>query len=242
MAARKRTLIADRADGALTFKLAPSILAADWTRMGEQIAEAEDAGADWLHVDVMDGRFVPNISFGQGMVAAARRVTSMPLDVHLMIVNPLRHLESFARAGATRISLHAEAVDDLPDAVRALRATGCQCGVAINPETPPEVLDGVLEALDYVLVMTVNPGFGGQEFMPQTLPGVRTLRQRIATSGRDISIGVDGGMNEFTAPPAVAAGADLVVAGTSVFRDDRSVSQGMEALRRAIVQKTGEVA
>lgn len=226
----------------MTFKLAPSILAADWTRMGEQIAEAGDAGADWLHVDVMDGRFVPNISFGQDMVAAARRVTSLPLDVHLMIVEPLRHLESFARAGATRISLHAEAVDSLPEAVRALRVTGCQCGVAINPETPPQVLDDVLDALDYVLVMTVNPGFGGQEFMPQTLPAVRTLRRRVADSGRDISIGVDGGMNEFTAPLAVAAGADLVVAGSSVFRDDMSVASGMEALRTAIVHETGRVA
>lgn len=225
----------------MTFKLAPSILAADWTRMGEQIAEAADAGADWLHLDVMDGRFVPNISFGQDMVAAARRVTSMPLDVHLMIVDPLRHLDSFARAGATRISLHAEAVDDLPEAVQALRRTGCQCGVAINPQTPPAALEGVLEALDYVLVMTVNPGFGGQEFMPQTLPAVRTLRRRVADSGRDISIGVDGGMNEFTAPRAVAAGADLVVAGTSVFRDDMSVASGMEALRAAIVRETGGV-
>ncbi|MCY3718719.1 MAG: ribulose-phosphate 3-epimerase [Anaerolineaceae bacterium] len=220
----------------MTVKLAPSILAADWTRMGQQIAEAEAAGADWIHIDVMDGNFVPNISFGQEMVAAARRSTQLPLDVHLMIVEPLKHLESFARAGATRISLHLEAVDSLSVAMQAVRKTGCACGVVINPGTPVEALYSDLDNLDYVLVMTVNPGFGGQEFMSETLPKVRALRTRIAECGSQVSIGVDGGINADTAPPAVAAGADLIVAGSSVYRDDQPVAAGMEQLRRAIIQ------
>lgn len=219
--------------------LAPSILAADWTRMGEQIAAAEAAGADWLHVDVMDGSFVPNISFGQGMVAAARRATSLPLDVHLMIVEPLRHLESFARAGATRLSLHVEAVNCPSDAIAALRASGCQFGMVINPETPVDALNGVLNSLDYVLVMTVNPGFGGQEFMPETLPKVRKLRAGATSVGRDLSIGVDGGIYADTIASAVAAGADFVVAGSSVFDPARPVAAGLDALRASIMDGPG---
>ncbi len=202
--------------------------------MGEQITVAEAAGADWLHVDVMDGSFVPNISFGQEMVAAVRRATRLPLDVHLMIVEPLRHIESFARAGATRISVHVEAVSSLPAAMQALHATGCQCGLALNPQTPVDALDTALQELDYVLVMTVNPGFGGQQFMPETLPKIRELRARIEASGRDISLGVDGGMNVETTPLAVTAGATLVVAGSSVFGSGQSVAAGMDALRKAI--------
>lgn len=220
----------------MTVELAPSILAADWTRMGEQIAEAEAAGADWLHVDVMDGCFVPEISFGQGMVAAVRRVTRLPLDVHLMVVQPERRLASWARAGATRVSVHVEAVANLLDVLQALRATGCQCGVALNPQTPVDALDDALHLLDYILVMTVNPGFGGQAFMPETLPKIRALRARIAASGREIALGVDGGMNAETAPQTVAAGASLVVAGSSVFQDGQPVATGMDALRAAIAQ------
>jgi len=220
----------------LTVELAPSILAADWTRMGEQIAEAEAAGADWLHVDVMDGCFVPEISFGQGMVAAARRVTRLPLDVHLMIAQPERRLASWAQAGATRVSVHVEAVTSLPDVLPALRATGCQCGVVLNPQTPVDALDDTLHLLDYILVMTVNPGFGGQAFMPETLPKIRALRARIAASGREIALAVDGGMNAEPAPQTVAAGASLVVAGSSVFQDGQPVATGMDALRAAIAE------
>ena len=218
----------------MTVELAPSLLAADWTRMGEQIAAVEAAGADWLHVDVMDGRFVPEISFGQGMVAAARSVTQLPLDVHLMIEEPLRRLESWARAGATRLSVHVEAVDCLAEAMRALRATGCQRGVAINPGTPAGALEAALPELDYILVMTVEPGFGGQKFLPETLAKIRELRARIRESGRDIALGVDGGINAGTVRPAVAAGASFVVAGTSVFQAGRPVAAGMDVLRDAI--------
>lgn len=223
---------------ATPIKIAPSILAADFTRLGEQIAAAEAGGADWIHVDVMDGRFVPNISFGMPILEAARRATRLPLDVHLMIVEPDHLLEAFAKAGADRITVHWEACTHLQRTLSVIRELGCKAGVAINPHTPAAFLSEILDDLDLILVMTVNPGFGGQTFIPQTLHKVRALRGMIGE--RAVEIEVDGGINADTAAAAVDAGASVLVVGSAVFNSPHSVSEGIAALRRAIeTQKPG---
>ncbi len=197
--------------------VAPSLLAADFARLGEAAREVEAAGADWLHLDVMDGHFVPNISFGPPVVRAMRAACGLPLDVHLMIAPADPYLSAFAEAGAAHITLHPEAGPDLHRSLRAIRALGCKAGVAINPATSPEVAAYVLDLADIVLVMTVNPGFGGQRFLDSQLPKIAALRRMIDASGRAITLGVDGGVDGATAPAALAAGADMVVAGTAVF-------------------------
>jgi ribulose-phosphate 3-epimerase len=217
-------------------RIAPSILAADFTRLGEQIGEAEAAGADLIHIDVMDGRFVPNITMGPLVVEAARRSTALPLDVHLMIVEPERHLEAFAAAGASRIDVHWEVSPNLHRTLQTIKGLGCEAGLALNPHTPVELLADVLHLLDAVLVLTVNPGFGGQSFLPESLPRLRRLRTLIETSGRQIEIGVDGGIYADTAPQAVAAGATMLVAGSMVFTAKYSVQAGISALRDAAGQ------
>jgi ribulose-phosphate 3-epimerase len=214
--------------------IAPSILAADFTRLGQQIRDAEDGGADLIHVDVMDGRFVPNISMGPFVVEAARRSTSLPLDVHLMIVEPDHLLGAFADAGATRLIVHWETCPHLHRTLQAIRDLGCAAGVAVNPGTPVEFLSEVLPLVDLALVMTVNPGFGGQQFIDATLGKITRLRQMIETRGLSVRIEVDGGITAATAPRSVEAGASVLVAGTSVFNATETVAGGIAGLRLSV--------
>jgi ribulose-phosphate 3-epimerase len=215
-------------------RIAPSILAADFARLGEQVQQAEAAGADWIHVDVMDGRFVPNITMGPVVLEAVRRSTSLPLDVHLMIVEPERYVDAFAKAGATRINVHWEVSPNLHRTLQTIRELGCATGLAINPHTPAAFISEVIHMLDSVLVMTVNPGFGGQAFLPETLPKLRQLRTMIDASGRKIDLVVDGGVNQQTALEMVNAGADVMVAGSLFFSEDYSVQDGVNMLRAAV--------
>ena len=217
-------------------KLAPSILAADFARLGEQVAEAEQAGADRIHVDVMDGHFVPNIAIGAPIVQSLRRVTHLLMETHLMISDPDFFLDEFAEAGATSFLVHWEGNNNLHRTVERIKALGKRAGVAINPATPAAVLEEILPDLDQVLVMTVNPGFGHQHFLPSTLPKIRRVGQMIERIKPDCELGVDGGIDEATAPLVVAAGANVLVAGTSVFGVDKDVAAAMESLRDAVTQ------
>jgi ribulose-phosphate 3-epimerase len=197
--------------------IAPSILSADFGRLAEQIAAVEAAGAEAIHVDVMDGHFVPNLTIGPDVVRAVRRSTRLPLDIHLMIEEPGRWLEAFVQAGASWVSVHWEADRHLQRTLTRIRELGAVPGAVINPGTPVTVLGEVLGDVDFVLVMSVNPGFGGQSFQPRSLAKVRRLRQMIADAGRPVRIEIDGGIGEGNARAAVEAGADLLVAGSAVF-------------------------
>lgn len=198
--------------------LAPSLLAADFARLENDIATVAP-DSDWLHLDVMDGHFVPNITFGPGLVSAVRAVTSLPLDVHLMIESPDRYVSAFAEAGADLITVHAEASVHLHRTLQAIRAAGCRTGVALNPHTPLDVIRYMLDEVDLVLLMTVNPGYGGQSFIPAVVPKIRRLARWLKRSGRreDVHIEVDGGINVETARIVIEAGADVLVAGSAVF-------------------------
>ena len=199
-------------------KIAPSILSADFAKLGMEIAEVEAGGADWIHVDVMDGHFVPNITLGAPIVNSIQHYTTLPLDVHLMIEQPERYIADFAKAGAKVITVHAEACTHLHRVVHMIKELGVQAGVAINPGTPTSVLQEVLPDLDLVLIMTVNPGFGGQSFIPRTLHKIRQVRQALNEASLfDVHIEVDGGVTMDTAPQVVEAGADVLVAGSAVF-------------------------
>lgn len=215
--------------------IAPSVLAADFSVLGDQIAQAEAGGADWIHLDIMDGRFVPNITFGSMVVSAIRKITRLPLDTHLMIVDADKHIDAFRDAGADRITVHQEACPHLQRTVARIREIGAKPGVAINPATPAATLTEIISDVDLVLVMTVNPGFGGQRFLSGTLKKMREIRSMIKTSRRDIRLEVDGGIDPSTTPLVVAAGADTLVAGTSVFRTPdiaRAIAHLRESVRR----------
>jgi ribulose-phosphate 3-epimerase len=214
--------------------IAPSILSADFTRLGDEIAEAEKGGADWIHVDVMDGHFVPNITVGPLIVEAARRATKLPLDVHLMIESPDRYLADFICAGANRLTVHQETCPHLHRTLQRIRELGAQPGVALNPSTPVETLVEVLPLVDLVLVMTVNPGFGGQRFIRESLPKISRLAQTLETAGLpQVRIEVDGGIDTTTAPAVVSFGANVLVAGSAVFAKG-SVVENIEAIRRSL--------
>ena len=219
-------------------KIAPSILAADFARLGEQVAEVERCGADRIHVDVMDGHFVPNISFGAVVVEALRSVTRLPLEVHLMITDPDSFFDEFVAAGADSFLVHWEGNNNLHRTLQRVKALKKRVGVVINPATPSAVLEEVLPDMDLVLVMTVNPGFGHQHFVPTTLPKIRRVRETIERVKPGCELELDGGIDETTAPLGVAAGANVLVAGTSVFGNPSGVAGGMNGLRAAIEQAT----
>ena len=214
-------------------KLAPSILAADFARLGDQVAEADRSGADRIHVDVMDGHFVPNLSMGPPIIASLRRVTRLPLEAHLMISNPDVFVDEFVQAGTDSFLVHWEGNNNLSRTVQRIKALGKTVGVAVNPATPAAVLEEIIQDLDQVLVMTVNPGFGHQHFLHTTLPKIARARQLIDRIKPNCSLEVDGGIDATTAPLAVAAGADVLVAGSAIFNDSESVSAAMQRLRAA---------
>ena len=217
-------------------KLAPSILAADFTRLGEQVAEAEKAGADRIHVDVMDGHFVPNISFGAPIIQSLRHITRLSLETHLMISDPDFFLDEFVQAGSDSFLVHWEGNNNLHRSLQRIRALGKGVGVVINPATPAAVLEEILQEVDRVLVMTVNPGFGHQHFLHTALPKIRRVRQMIDQTKPGCELELDGGIDAATAPLGVAAGANVLVAGSSIFGDGDGVTAAMKRLRAAANQ------
>jgi ribulose-phosphate 3-epimerase len=217
-------------------KLAPSILSADFAHLGKQVVEAEEAGADRIHVDVMDGHFVPNISMGAPIVQSLRQVTRLPLETHLMISDPDSFLEEFVDAGSDSFLVHWEGNNNLHRTVQRIKARGKRVGVAINPATPAAVLEEILQDVEQVLIMTVNPGFGHQHFLPTTLPKIRRVRQLIEQIKPGCDLEVDGGIDAESAPLAVAAGANVLVAGTAIFDGNDEVAAAMDRLRASIKQ------
>ena len=217
-----------------TIKIAPSILAADFARLGAQVTEAERAGADRIHIDVMDGHFVPNLSMGAPIVASLRRVTHLPLEAHLMISDPDSYLDEFVAAGADSFLVHWEGNANLHRTVQRIRSLGKGVGVAINPATPAAVLEEILQEIDQVLVMTVDPGFGHQHFLHATKPKIRRVREMIQRVKPACDLEVDGGIDPVTAREAVEAGANVLVAGSSVFWDRDGIAAGIRSLRASI--------
>jgi ribulose-phosphate 3-epimerase len=211
--------------------LAPSILSADFTRLGEQIAECEAAGADWLHIDVMDGHFVPNITMGPFIVEACKRVSKLPLDVHLMIEKPEQHLEAFAKAGANHLTVHVETCPHLHRTLEFIKSLGCTAGVTLNPGTSVGALEAVLPLADLVLVMSVDPGFSGGKFVPESFARVAELRKRLDAISSAAWLEVDGGINAENLPQMKAAGATAFVSATAIFKHPQSIAAGIAALR-----------
>ncbi len=217
-------------------KLAPSILSADYARLGEQVEEATRAGADWIHVDVMDGHFVPNLTIGPGVVRAIRPYTTLPLDVHLMIESPERHLESFAQAGADIITVHVEVCPHLYRVVQHIKDLGKKVGVALNPGTSLQTVEEVLPLLDLVLIMTVNPGFGGQVFIEGMLDKIARLRHKLDENGLPTELEVDGGINPTNISRVIQAGARVLVAGSAVFQAREGIPQAIANLKEKFGQ------
>lgn len=218
----------------MTYKLAPSILSADFARLGDQVREAENAGADWIHVDVMDGHFVPNISLGPLIVQALRPVTSLPLDVHLMIEKPERYLADFTKAGADRITVHVETCPHLHRTIQQIKELGVKSGVTLNPATPLSTLEQILPDVDLVLIMSVNPGFGGQAYIPATTDKIARLRRMLNDIDSQAEIEVDGGINTATIAEAVEAGATVLVAGSAIFNQRASIEENIKQLHAAV--------
>ena len=214
--------------------IAPSILSADFTRLGEEVAACENAGADWIHVDVMDGHFVPNMTLGPLVVAACRRATKLPLDVHLMIEKPENMLEAFAKAGADRLTVHVETCPHLHSTIQQIRALGVKAGVTLNPGTPAVLLQEIYTFVDLVLVMTVNPGFGGQSFIPEMLSKVASIREALDKAGSNAWLEVDGGVSEKTLSALKKAGADAFVAGNAVFNHPGGLTVGIKTLQDSL--------
>ncbi len=217
-----------------TVKLAPSILSADFSRLGQQVAEASEAGADYIHLDIMDGQFVPNITFGSVVIQGLKSYTGLPLDAHLMIVEPERRIGDFIKAGVDHITVHAEACVHLHSVLKEIKDGGCRAGVALNPTTPLTAIEEALPFLDIVLILTVNPGFGGQTLIPEALDKVRRLREITAKRGYKVEIEVDGGINTQTAASAVSAGAHTLVAGSAVFNNRETVAEALAKLRSSL--------
>jgi len=215
-------------------RFAPSILSADFSRLGEQVAEATKAGADYIHIDVMDGHFVPQITIGVLVVAAIRRWTNLPLDVHLMVEAPERQINQFADAGADIITVHIEACPHVHRVVQMIKGLGVKAGVALNPGTPVDALKEILSLLDLVLVMAVNPGFGGQIFIEDTLDKITGLRAELDKKGLAVELEVDGGINAETAPRVVRAGARVLVAGSAVFHSGQTVKEALTKIRASL--------
>ena len=215
-------------------KIAPSILSADFSKLGEEVRGAEEAGADLIHIDVMDGRFVPNITMGPLVVEAVRKMVSIPLDVHLMIVEPEGFIDRFANAGADWITVHVEACTHLHRVLGQIANAGCRAGVALNPHTPASAISEILEIVDLINVMTVNPGFGGQEFIATMTTKIQKLREMAQERNLEIDIEVDGGINRETILIAAAAGANIMIAGTCLFQHRGGIAAGIEELRQAV--------
>lgn len=216
-------------------KIAPSILSADFARLGEQVKLAESAGADVIHVDVMDGHFVPNISIGPLVVSALNKITDLPLDTHLMIENPEKYLRGFAEAGSDWLSVHIETCPNADWIIQKIKSLGLKAGVAINPETPLGRLDSILEQIDFVLVMSVHPGLDGQSFIPESLEKLKLLRTKIDQSGLKVDIEVDGGISKKNALEVAEAGADILVAGAAVFKNrEYTIVEAIQNLKQAV--------
>jgi ribulose-phosphate 3-epimerase len=217
-----------------SIKIAPSILSADFGRIGEVVKETERAGADYIHVDVMDGKFVPNLTIGPLVVKAIRANTSLPLDVHLMIVKPDRLIPEFIEAGADKITVHREAVDELLPVINLIKGLGAKAGVSINPSTPASSLEDVLDHIDLVLAMSVNPGFGGQSFIKNVLPKIKLLRLMIDEKQLSTELEVDGGIKFDNVDRVIHAGADVIVAGSAIYNDNSSIQDSIAKMRDSI--------
>lgn len=216
------------------FLIAPSILSADFSNLGQQIKEVEAAGGDWIHVDIMDGHFVPNLPMGSRAVEACRRITQLPIDVHLMVQEPEKFIDIFAHAGADHLTVHIEASQNIHKLLQKIRQLGCKPGITLNPGTPAVALEPVLHMVDLVLVMTVNPGYGGQQFLPEILPKIREIRQKLDAINPDALIEVDGGIAPATLPQVIEAGAQVFVAGNAVFTHPDGISGGIQSLKKLL--------